>query len=382
MSLRDPEAASVLTYDWLSEDPAFTPMRLSLIVEDAGAAREAVAALEPLDEVRSARWLGDFVPEDQAAKLALIDLAYPSILHAVEGSPAALGGDGGPVAPEALAARLAERPGEAAARLADELAAYAERRSPVRDGLLAGELFLHFPMLIDRLGLQLEAGEFTAADLPDVLRQRYVAEDGRLRVEITPAVDPRDAAAREAFVAAVAAAAPGAAGPPDLIEGAADTVTAALLKATALALAGCILLAWLMLRDVTRIVAILGPLVLAAAATAGISVVLGMPFNYANVIVLPLLIGIGIDSGVHFALRASRMPGSVFATSTPRAVLYSALTTVAAFGTLGLSQHPGTASMGILLAVAVAAAVGMTFALTPALVRFARRHLGVPMAES
>ena len=99
-------------------------------------------------------------------------------------------------------------------------------------------------------------------------------------------------------------------------------------------------------------------------------------------IVLPLLIGIGIDSGVHVALRASRMAGSVFGSATPRAVLYSALTTVAAFGTLGLSSHPGTASMGILLACAIATAVGMTFALTPAFIRFARRHLGVPMAES
>lgn len=382
MSLRDPEAASVRTYGWLSEDPAFTPMRLSLIADDAGAAREAIAALEPLDEIRNARWLGDFVPEDQAAKLDLIDLAYPSLLHAVEGAPTALAANEGPVTPQSLAARLAEQPGEAAGRLADELSAYAGRRTPARDGALAGELFLYFPMLIDRLGRQLEAGEVTAEALPEALRDRFVADDGRLRVEITPAADVRDAGAREAFVGAVASVAPRAAGPPDLIAGAEDAVMRAIIEASALALVGCLLLAWAMLRDVTRVGAILGPLVLAAAATAGISVVLGMPFNYANVIVLPLLIGVGIDSGVHFALRTSGMRGSVFATSTPRAVLFSAVTTVAAFGTLGLSQHPGTASMGILLAVAIAAAVGMTFSLTPALVRFARRRLGVPMAES
>jgi len=95
-----------------------------------------------------------------------------------------------------------------------------------------------------------------------------------------------------------------------------------------------------------------------------------MPFNYANVIVLPLLIGIGVDSGIHIAIRERRAPGAVFATSTPRAVLISALTTVAAFGTLAFSDHRGTASMGTLLAVAMVAAIASVFALTPWMMRW------------
>ena len=175
-----------------------------------------------------------------------------------------------------------------------------------------------------------------------------------------------------------------AAGPPDQIAGATRSVAGAMLQAAALALLGCALLAWAMLRSALRMAAILLPLLLAGAATMGAGVLLGLPFNYANVIVLPLLIGVGIDSGVHFALRAGSRPGSgprpgsVFDTSTPRAVLYSALTTIAAFGTLGLSEHRGTASMGILLAISLAAAVAMIFALTPTLVRLARRRGGDP----
>jgi predicted RND superfamily exporter protein len=63
----------------------------------------------------------------------------------------------------------------------------------------------------------------------------------------------------------------------------------------------------------------------------------------------------------------------VFATSTPRAVLFSALTTIAAFGTLALSDHRGTASMGVLLSISVIAAVGSVLGLTPALMRWAAR---------
>ncbi len=146
------------------------------------------------------------------------------------------------------------------------------------------------------------------------------------------------------------------------------------MQAAALALAGCSLLAWLTLRDLWRTVAILAPLVLAGAATMGTAVLAGLSFNYANVIVVPLMIGIGIDSGVHLALRAANSPDQVFATSTPRAVLFSALTTIAAFGTLGLSEHRGTASMGLLLAISLAISVVVIFALTPALVRLARKR--------
>jgi hopanoid biosynthesis associated RND transporter like protein HpnN len=380
MSLRNPAAPAVQAYGWLGADPALTPMRLSLLVETPEAAEAAVAALERLPEVREAHWLGDLVPGDQAAKLELIDLAYPSILHAVEGAPEALGGGAGRVTAEGLAARLTGGPGPARA-LAGELVSYAERRSPARDGALAGELFRYFPMLIDRLARQLEAGEVTRDSLPVALAERYVAADGRLRVEIAPAGDPREPTVRKGFVEAVAAVAPGVTGPPEQVMGAAEAVSTAILRATLTALVWCVLIAWMLLRDLRRVGAILVPLLLAAGATTGAGVLLGLPFNYANVIVLPLLIGIGIDSGVHFALRAGGVAGSVFDTETPRAVLFSALTTVAAFGTLGLSEHPGTASMGILLAVAITAAVGMTFALTPALVRLTRR-LGAPFAGS
>lgn len=386
MNLRDPDAPSVRAFGWLADEPTLTPLRLNLIAGSAGEAAATAARLEALPEVETARWAGDLVPDDQEAKLDLIDLAWPSIQHAVEGAPAELADAPAYITPESVASRLDALPGEAAAALARELRAYAGRRSPVRDGALAGELFRYFPLMIDRLARQLEAGPVSLESLPETLRARYVTPDGRFRVEVLPAGDVRRPAARAAFVEAVAGAAPsaatGPAGPPDVIHGAAGAVGGAILEATLLALVGCTLMAWVMLRDVVRVGAILVPLVLAAGATAGASVVLGLPFNYANVLVLPLLIGIGIDSGVHFALRAHRISGSIFDTATPRAVLYSALTTVAAFGTLGVSEHRGIASMGILLAISIAAAVGMTFNLTPWLIHAARRRLGGPFAGS
>jgi predicted RND superfamily exporter protein len=121
---------------------------------------------------------------------------------------------------------------------------------------------------------------------------------------------------------------------------------------------------------------VLAPLLLAALLTVAFAVVLGLPFNFANVIVLPLLLGLGVDSGIHYVLRAREQAAGVAAAalnSTPRAILLSALTTVASFGALSISQHPGTASMGRLLTLAIVLTLVCVLAFLPALLALAGR---------
>jgi predicted RND superfamily exporter protein len=115
-----------------------------------------------------------------------------------------------------------------------------------------------------------------------------------------------------------------------------------------------ILLAFV-LRDLRDLVFALAPLALAVLFTAASAVLLGLQLNFANVIVLPLLLGLGVSGALHVVMRwreEGRL-ASLAATSTPRAVLFSALTTVASFGSLAISDHPGLASMGLLLTIAI-----------------------------
>ncbi|MEO1467868.1 MAG: MMPL family transporter [Pseudomonadota bacterium] len=384
MGLRNAAAPSVVAYGWLGEAPGASPLRLSLLAGDAQTAAASAATAEALDEVASASWLDDLVPADQDAKLDELDLAWPSLDYAVNGEPVALTeAPGGDIVP-----RLAAYDAPGAARLGAAIAAWREGAAAVPP--VEAALFRFFPALIDRLALVMEAGPVAAADLPPVLRERFVAPDGRLRVDIAPAGDMDDPVARAAFVDAVAAALPEAGGPPAQVEGAARAVGGAMAQAVALALAATAIAALLVLRSALMVGAILAPLALAAAVTLAASVLLDLPFNYANVIVLPLMIGIGVDTGIHIAVRAGRTgtasagdgpAGGVFATSTPRAALASALTTIGAFGTLALSDHAGTASMGVMLVIALAASVAMIFALTPPMVeRVARRQ--VPATET
>ena len=114
------------------------------------------------------------------------------------------------------------------------------------------------------------------------------------------------------------------------------------------------------------------PLVLAAAMTVASSAALGLPFNLANVIVLPLLFGLGVAGGIHLVTREreerrNRRAGGVLVTSTPRAVVFSALTTIGSFGSIALSSHPGTSSMGVLLTVSISLTLASTLIFLPAL---------------
>ncbi|MEO1530783.1 MAG: MMPL family transporter [Pseudomonadota bacterium] len=369
MGLRAANAPGVTTYTWLSEEPALAPLRLSVLAPDAAAAESAAEKAAGLVPVRSAVWLGDLVPEDQFEKLDQIDLAYPSLQVAVEGTAPDLG-----TLPEGdIAPRLAALGTTGGAALAQAITDWRAAPDQLPEDQLGEALFRFFPLLIERIALQLEAGEVTAEDLPEGLRDRFRASDGTLRVEISAEADITNPQARAEFVEAVATVLPEAGGPPAQVEGAAGAVAGAMAGAAGLALAATAIFAAAVLRRARLVAAILLPLALAGGITLAASALLGIPFNYANIIVLPLMIGIGVDTGIHLAIRASRADGTVFDTSTPRAALASALTTIAAFGTLALSDHRGTASMGIMLCIALTAGLLMIFAITPRLASGPRR---------
>ena len=123
---------------------------------------------------------------------------------------------------------------------------------------------------------------------------------------------------------------------------------------------------------------------LAALLTVGASVVLNFPFNFANIIVLPLLFGLGVASGIHLILREreENSVSGVLETSTPRAVVFSALTTIGSFGSIALSSHPGTSSMGVLLTIAIILTLGCTLVVLPALMIVAGKQSENPPTEA
>jgi len=183
-----------------------------------------------------------------------------------------------------------------------------------------------------------------------------------------PKADVRDFKALDNFVDEVEAEIPDLAGGAYQARKAGETISQAMLQATGIAFAIIAVFLLLLVRRVRTVLLMLFPLALAAVLTAATGVLLNIPFNYANVIVLPLLIGIGVDSGIHLVMRQRQIAAGegIYGTSTPRAVLFAALTTVASFGSLMLSPHRGTASMGELLSIAILFTLICTLIVLPA----------------
>ena len=379
LHLKDPESESVETVLELVEDGDGDAYAMAHLARSLEAADAAAARIEELAEVDSAWTLSRFVPADQEDKLEIVAevaaLVAPAFVDDRAPPPtpaeslAALGGLRNKL--DALAGIGGAVEAGAARRLASALAALiASDPGPARLEGLAGRLLGNLPAAVGRLEDALAAGPVGIASVPAALGERWIAADGRAKVEIR-AVAPihRDRDALSRFVDAVRGEVPDAVGPPVTVLEAGDAVIGAFFRATAIAVVAIALLLALTLRSVRSVAIGFLPLALAALVTVAAMVAGGLPFNHANVIVLPLLFGLGVANGIHLLARERREGAAEDAirSSTPRAVLYSALTTLASFASLGISSHPGTASMGVLLTVALLSLLACSLTVLPAL---------------
>jgi predicted RND superfamily exporter protein len=210
----------------------------------------------------------------------------------------------------------------------------------------------------------------TLSELPRKFVRSWRTADGTLRIEAFPTEDLSESRALRRFVSEVRSVTEHATGTPVISLESGEAVVRALRQAFAGAFVFICVLLFVVLRSALDEVLVLVPLLWGALLTGLGSVLLSVPFNFANIIALPLLLGIGVDSGIHAVLRM-RSSGDSYAqwlrSSTARGVYYSALTTIGSFVSLTVSVHPGTASMGLLLTVGVLSTLVGTLVVLPAL---------------
>lgn len=374
LNLRDPDSESVATLQALLQESPTPPFNITITVAGADAAAGLAAQLRALPEVRDAVTLADILPQPEPAHLAQLeelDILLGGTLGLAPTPPASAASTIAALA--ALDRRLATQPGTRAVRLGELLATLEALPEAGREALLGRleeRLLGWLPMNLDQLARALEGPAHADEPPPAALRARWENAEGLQRIAVYAREDINDNAALRRFVEAVQAIAPEATDEPVLSLRAGDAVVAAFSQAFALALALITLILLALFRDLRPVLLIVAPLLLAALATAAFMALAGVPFNFANVIALPLLLGIGVDSGIHMVARARRDPAlrqRPLASSTARAVLYSGLTTVCSFGNLLWSSHPGTASMGLVLGVGTALTLAAMLVVLPAL---------------
>ena len=375
MHLRNPQAESIATYLDLRKDPNTGASAVDVLTRSDADAKKIAAQLEKLPEVLRVMSLDSFVPEDQGPKLKLIGQAAKALGPAL--NPDSI--DPAPSDQENIdslkssvdalrrTAGDATGPGAIASRrLADALEKLASSDEATRNKAQA-VFVTPMNIVFEQLKNVLQAQPVSLNTLPPELVSAWKSKDGLMRIEALPKGDPNDNDNLRRFASAVLAAEPTAVGGPVSILKSGDTVVAAFIHAGIYALVVIGLLLWITLRRVTDVALTLVPLLVAGAVTLEICVLIGLPLNFANIVALPLLLGIGVAFKIYYvtAWRSGRT--NLLQTSLTRAIFFSALTTATAFGSLWLSSHPGTSSMGKLLALSLVTTLAAVLLFQPAL---------------
>jgi len=305
--------------------------------------------------------LSTFIPDHQDQKLPLIEetekalhaTLYPNALSQAPTDPQDVGMLNSTIAAlNRLAGDGTGSGAQAARRLAAAMTTLANADPAVRER--AAMVFVQpLRTALDDLRNLLKAHEVTRDNLPPELVRQWVTPDGRARLDIAPSGNSNDNARTEAFAHAVQKVEHNATEGPISILQARRTVVTAFFEAGACALLSIAVLLLITLRRVGDVLLTLIPLLVAGLVTLEICVVIGLPLNFANIIALPLLLGVGVAFKIYYIMAWREGQTNLLESVLTRAVTFSACTTATAFGSLYFSSHPGTSSMGKLLAISL-----------------------------
>jgi uncharacterized protein len=376
LDLRSRGTESVATLLDLMADPDTSPNTLDILEENATRASALAERLRQLPEVAHVVTLQSFVPKDQNEKLAIIDDASFFLRNTLNPDQV----EPKPTPADTLAAieTTAHDLRSAAAdsdyspaaiqtrRLANLLAALAKQSPAARE---EAERVFVAPLMttLRQVRSLLTAEHVTIETLPRSVTRRWVSADGLNRLEVAPSGDGNDNETLEHFVTAVRSVVPDAAGKPVFVIEAAATIVKAFIQAAIWSVASIAVILFITLRRWSHVALTLVPLLVAIVVTLEICVLIKLQLNFANIIALPLLLGVGVAFKIYYIMAWRSGERNFLQSSLTRAVIYSACSTATAFGSLWFSHHPGTSSMGKLMALCLMTTLVAAVLFQPAL---------------
>lgn len=360
IDLRNPEAESIATFLDVRNDQAVGANAVDVLAPSQAAAERIAQRLSTVPQVSRTMTLASFVPANQAAKIALVDSAAKRLVPALDTPKRPAPSDAANVAAlknaqTALDRTAGKHSGDGAAaakRLAADLGRLAAASPAMRERVQSAFVD-SLQIALAGLRESLHPSLVSEQNLPRSLKRQWITPDGRARVQVNPKGDLSTNAEISNFARAVLRVEPAATGGPIAILEAGRTIIRAFIEAGLWALISIAILLWFTLRRLGDVLLTLIPLVVAGVVTLELCVAFGLALNFANIIALPLLLGIGVAFKIYYMMSWRAGYSQVLQSPLTRAVFFSALTTATAFGSLWLSNHPGTSSMGKLLALSL-----------------------------
>ncbi|MFA5984510.1 MAG: MMPL family transporter [Methylococcaceae bacterium] len=396
INLRDPNTESVKTFKYLLQSKDTSPMTLTSLANSPEQALMMKANFEKLPSVDKAMTLFDFIPDHQDDKLAIIEELALILGPGLEQFPTL------PLSPattaplekfqKTLKANLnaSHYKGtsvETLVALDNALTQFLAKLNAEDDTIrqidldkLQASFLSSLPNTINILEKSLQADLVDVNSLPADIKNRWLSKDGIYRVQITPKKDLNDLASLREFILEAQQIDDHVSDLPVSYLESMNEVIRAFQQAFSVAFGVITLILLIIMRNIKDTLLVLLPLLLASLFTAAITVLIGMPFNFANIIALPLLFGLGVDSGIHMAHRLHYLNTSdenLLSSSEAQGVFYGTLTTIFSFGSLAFTTHQGMASMGVLLALGLLLTLICALIVLPAFsaLRFEFRHI-------
>jgi uncharacterized protein len=383
LHLSNAQVEPVATFLELRSDPQTGANAIDILAPNLQAADTTAKQIAALPQVAQVKTLSSLVPSDQNEKLKLIGAAQKAIdadlnPSEVESPPTdqenieALSDAASSLA---KVAGTGQSPGAAAARRLSDLLSRLAKADPAARQKVDAAVVTPLRFSLDQLRAELKPQRISIATIPPELARDWRTSDGQARVEVLPKGDPDDTQNVRNFVRAVTAAEPTATGPAVLLYQAANTVVHAFILSGIFSLSAIAILLWITLRRFVDVLLTLVPLLIAGAVTLELCAAFNLPLNFANIIALPLLLGVGVAFKIYYIVAWRAGQTALLQSALTRAVIFSAMTTATAFGSLWFSSHPGMSSMGRLMALALVCTMLAAVFFQPAL-------MGAPREKS
>ncbi|MDP1771193.1 MAG: MMPL family transporter [Methylobacter sp.] len=391
INLRDPNTESVIAFKNLMKDKETTPMTLTVLGKDENSAKALEQKLSTLSSVDKTVSLFDFQPTEQDDKLTLIEEMGLMLGAQTQNFPA-LKTDNDPIPginrlikaidiilPQKTDARERTALTNFKHELQDILIELDTRQPPSRGMFIEKvqtTLLGTLPSLMSELSAGFNARQVTLADLPADIKDKWLSKNGSYRIQIFPKKDLNDLPSLMEFITEVQSVAPETTDLPIMYWESMKEVVSAFQEAIVIALVTIALLLFAIRRNIIDTLLVMTPLILAGLFTMASAVLTNTPINFANIIALPLLLGLGVDNGIHMVEKLHHSLSeeqNIYQSSTARAMFYGALTTASSFAGLAFSPHQGIASMGLIITMGIFWIMVCTFIILPALSKLVLR---------
>ena len=375
LAMRDAQSPAMRALLELQKDRQTTDYSVHVLASDAESAAALKTRLMLLPTVGTVTTPANFVPQGQNAKASAL-APFQTLVDDLEAPDAvSIDLEMASLAVEYLREISVDLQGDSRLQAETVLeSAQAILRQPPQLAAYEAQLAEQLPAGLVALRDLLNAQPFTLEQVPQRFRERLISPDGQHLVSVNPATLLNDRDATDAFIAEVSGNAPNAAGRSVVEWGIGAVVVESFQQATATAFGAIFVLLIMYFRGWTLPLLVLIPIAMTIVLTFAASSLLGISLNMANILMVPLILGLGVDTGIHIVHRhrqTQRDGGEQgMDPAIRRAVMISGLTTVGTFCSLSLSPHQGAASIGLLLTIAISLLLVISLVLMPILLRW------------